>query len=58
MDHKFKFDVVFKRVLKERPDLTRADLYDILEIMDINDTILESANKFYPINKGVGECGA
>lgn len=51
-------DNEFDKVLKQRPDLTRADLYDIIDIMDINDTMLESANKYYPLNKGAGECGA
>jgi len=48
----------FDKVLKARPDLTRADLYDIIDIMDINDTLIDAANKFYPLNKGTGDCAA
>ena len=51
-------DNEFDKVLKARPDLTRADLYDIIDIMDIGDTMLESANKYYPLNKGTGDCAA
>lgn len=45
-------------VLKVRPDLIRADLYDIIDIMDINDTLLDAANKYYPLNQGAGDCAA
>jgi hypothetical protein len=48
----------FDKVLQARPDLTRADLYDIVDIMDISDTLLESANKYYPLNKAPGDCAA
>lgn len=48
----------FDEVLKARPDLTRADLYDIIDIMDVSDTLLESANKYYPLNQGTGDCAA
>jgi|FreactcultureFD7_1027221.scaffolds.fasta_scaffold03390_6 hypothetical protein len=48
----------FDEVLKVRSDLTRADLYDIIDIMDISDSLLDAANKFYPLNQGAGECGA
>jgi hypothetical protein len=48
----------FDEVLKARPDLTRADLYDIIDIMDINDTLIDAVNKFYPLNKGTGDCAA
>jgi len=48
----------FNEVLTIRTDLTRADLYDIIDIMDANDTLLEAANKFYPLNKGTGDCAA
>lgn len=48
----------FEEVLKARPDLTREDLYDIIDIMDFNETLLEAANKFYPLNKGTGDCAA
>jgi hypothetical protein len=51
-------DNEFDKVLKARPDLTRADLYDIIDIMNISDTLLESANKYYPLNKGTGDCAA
>jgi hypothetical protein len=36
--------------------LTREDLYDIIDIMDINDTL--EANKYYPLNKGTGDCAS
>lgn len=48
----------FDDVLKARPDLNRADLYDIIDIMDVNDTLLEAANKYYPLNQGTGDCAA
>ena len=48
----------FDNVLQARPDLTRADLYDIIDIMDINDSLLDAANKYYPLNKGTGDCAA
>ena len=47
----------FDIVLQQRPDLTREDLYDIINIMDINDTLLDAANKYYPLNQKAGECG-
>lgn len=48
----------FEQVLQARPDLTRADVYDIIDIMDSNDTLLDAVNKFYPLNQGTGDCAA
>jgi hypothetical protein len=48
----------FDEILKVRPDLTREDLYDIIDIMDVNNTVLEAVNKFYPLNQGAGDCAA
>lgn len=47
----------FDEVLKARPDLTIADIYDMIDIMNKEDSLLEAANKFYPVNQKVGECG-
>lgn len=48
----------FELVLQARPDLNRNDIYDIIDIMDTNDTLLDAVNKFYPLNQGTGDCAA
>ena len=48
----------FTEVLEARPDLNRADIYDIIDLMGPNETILEAVNKYYPLNQGTGDCAA
>lgn len=46
------------KILQERPDLTREDIYDIIDSVSANETLEETVEKFYPLNKVVGECGS
>jgi hypothetical protein len=54
----FILSIEIDEVLSARPDLTIADLYDIIDIMDANDTLLESVNKYYPLEQRTGDCAA
>ena len=48
----------FTEVLNARPDLNRADIYDIIDLIGPNETVLEAVNKYYPLNQGTGDCAA
>jgi|TARA_R110000868_G_scaffold366248_1_gene629163 hypothetical protein len=48
----------FTEVLKVRPDLETADIYDIIDLIGPNETMLEAVNKYYPLNQGTGDCAA
>jgi len=46
------------KILQDRPDLTREDIYDIIDSVSAGETLEETVEKFYPLNKVVGECGS
>jgi hypothetical protein len=48
----------FTEVLEARPDLNRADIYDIIDLMGPEETLLEAVNKYYPLNQRTGDCAA
>jgi hypothetical protein len=48
----------FTEVLNARPDLDSADIYDIIDLIGPNETVLEAVNKYYPLNQGTGDCAA
>jgi len=48
----------FTEVLEARPDLNRADIYDIIDLMGPNETLFEAVNKYYPLNQRTGDCAA
>jgi len=51
-------ETIAEVVLKQRPDLTEEDIFDIIDIVGFNEDFLEEVNKFYPLNKGTGDCAA
>lgn len=49
---------MIEKILKDRPDLTREDIYDIIDSVSPGETLEETVEKFYPLDKVVGECGS
>ena len=49
---------MIEKILKDRPDLTREDIYDIIDNVNPGETLEEAVEKFYPLDKVVGECGS
>ena len=52
------FILSIETVLLVRKDLTKEDIADILDYVEENEDLLEAVNKFYPLNKGTGDCAA
>ncbi len=52
------FILSVETILLLRPDLTPEDIHDILDFVEENETLLDAVDKFYPLNKGTGDCAA